>query len=203
MKLNSLSKHRIKKIINCFAAELTAIDTAQKLKIHRNTVNKYYRFIREAVAQYQEVQYLISSSTHAQDIYLLAWHRNTGLTLTPSNEATNYNLLVAEGKIYIRQQQADNPSPIVLAEHQVGNLTTTPQNIAQYFYNYAKTRLTKFYGIRTQYADLYIKELAFRFNNQDSNLAALIWKIISQADKQQLETNNSAAQLSVSLDHKK
>ena len=147
MKMNSLSKHRIKKIINCFAAELTAIDTAQKLKIHRNTVNKYYRFIREAIAQYQEVQLQSNLTADATERYFIAWHRNTGLTLVPENISPN-------------------------------------QSIAQYFYNYAKTKLTKFYGIRPQYADLYIKELEFRFNNQDSNLAALIWKVVSQTDKQ-------------------
>lgn len=184
MKMNNLSKHRIKKIINCFAAELTAIDTAQKLKIHRNTVNKYYRFIREAIAQYQEVQYQSSLPADATQKYFIAWHRNTGLTLTPDADSTNYALTVINSKVFVPAQKQGDANANLLLESQAAENSSPNQSIAHYFYNYAKTKLTKFYGIRPQYADLYIKELEFRFNNQDSNLATLIWKVVSQADKQ-------------------
>ena len=184
MKMNSLSKHRIKKIINCFAAELTAIDTAQKLKIHRNTVNKYYRFIREAIAQYQEVQLQSNLTADATERYFIAWHRNTGLTLVPETDTMNYSLVVINSKVYVPAQKQGEANGSLLSENQATENISPNQSIAQYFYNYAKTKLTKFYGIRPQYADLYIKELEFRFNNQDSNLAALIWKVVSQTDKQ-------------------
>lgn len=184
MKMNSLSKHRIKKIINCFAAELTAIDTAQKLKIHRNTVNKYYRFIREAIAQYQDVQLQSNLTADATERYFIAWHRNTGLTLVPETDTMNYSLVVINSKVYVPAQKQGETNGSLLSENQATENISPNQSIAQYFYNYAKTKLTKFYGIRPQYADLYIKELEFRFNNQDSNLAALIWKVVSQTDKQ-------------------
>lgn len=182
--MNSLSKHRIKKIINCFAAELTAIDTAQKLKIHRNTVNKYYRFIREAIAQYQEVQLQSNLTADATERYFIAWHRNTGLTLVPETDTMNYSLVVINSKVYVPAQKPGEANGNLLSENQATENISPNQSIAQYFYNYAKTKLTKFYGIRPQYADLYIKELEFRFNNQDSNLAALIWKVVSQTEKQ-------------------
>lgn len=194
MKMNSLSKHRIKKIINCFAAELTAIDTAQKLKIHRNTVNKYYRFIREAIAQYQEVQLQSNLTADATERYFIAWHRNTGLTLVPETDTMNYSLVVINSKVYVPAQKQGETNGNLLSENQVTENISPNQSIAQYFYNYAKTKLTKFYGIRPQYADLYIKELEFRFNNQDSNLAALIWKVVSQTDKQ---TETVAAKVAV------
>jgi hypothetical protein len=194
MKMNSLSKHRIKKIINCFAAELTAIDTAQKLKIHRNTVNKYYRFIREAIAQYQEVQLQSNLTADATERYFIAWHRNTGLTLVPETDTMNYSLVVINSKVYVPAQKQGETNGSLLSENQATENISPNQSIAQYFYNYAKTKLTKFYGIRPQYADLYIKELEFRFNNQDSNLAALIWKVVSQTDKQ---TETVAAKVAV------
>ncbi|MBK8473319.1 MAG: hypothetical protein IPL33_14870 [Sphingobacteriales bacterium] len=53
--MNGLSKYYIKKIIGCFADEFTATETSRKLKVNRNTVNKYYRIIREAIADYQEM----------------------------------------------------------------------------------------------------------------------------------------------------
>ena len=48
--MNGLSKYYIFKIVNSFAEELTATEAAQKLDINRNTVNKYYSFIRESIA---------------------------------------------------------------------------------------------------------------------------------------------------------
>ena len=51
------------------------------------------------------------------------------------------------------------------------------------FYLYAKEKLTKFYGVKPQYTYLYLKELEFRFNNQDQNISSLCWKVISQYER--------------------
>ena len=54
MSHNKLSKYYKKKIIKCFALELTVTQTAKLLKINRNTVNHYYRIIRESIAIYED-----------------------------------------------------------------------------------------------------------------------------------------------------
>ncbi len=184
MKINSLSKHRIKKIIGCFASELTAIDTAQKLKIHRNTVNKYYRFIRESIASYQHSQYEIFLAEHpSPEKFYIGWHRNLGLTLNPQPDTIHYHLSVEGRHVFVGAEvEGQTPTGAVLSEGQqqeaANNLSN--DNVVSYFYNYAKSKLTKFYGVRPQYVDLYIRELEFRFNNQETTLAPLIWKIVSQ-----------------------
>lgn len=54
MTHNKLSKYYKKKIIKCFTLELTATQTAKLLKINRNTINRYYRIIRECIATYED-----------------------------------------------------------------------------------------------------------------------------------------------------
>jgi transposase len=175
MKINSLSKQRIKKIVNCFAAELTAIDTANKLKIHRNTVNKYYRIIREMIAQHEEENFRNYYADSDMDFFRLCWNKNTGLNLNPDDDTCNYFMMVYQGKIHIAPEE-------VVIENALNpeSLDNEDARSAQFFYNYAKTKLIKFYGIRPQYAYLYLKELEFRFNNQDKNVSSLIWKVVSQ-----------------------
>ncbi len=61
MNNKPLSRYKQLKICECFYFELTATQTANLLKINRNTVNRYYRMIREAifVAQLLEQQRFI------------------------------------------------------------------------------------------------------------------------------------------------
>ena len=54
MTYNKLSKYYKKKIIKCFSLELTATQTAKLLKINRNTINRYYRIIRECITIYED-----------------------------------------------------------------------------------------------------------------------------------------------------
>ncbi len=175
MKINSLSKQRIKKIVNCFAAELTAIDTANKLKVHRNTVNKYYRIIREMIAAYEEQNFEAYYADSQSEMFRLCWNTNTGLCLLSEDSAADYFLIAQGGKVHVAPENM-HPENALNPE----NVLSEDSATALFFYNYAKTKLIKFYGIRPQYAYLYLKELEFRFNNQDKNIASLIWKIVSQ-----------------------
>ncbi len=49
MKFNRLSNYKIKKIIKCFAEDLTATSTSNLLGINRNTINAYYNLLREKI----------------------------------------------------------------------------------------------------------------------------------------------------------
>ena len=54
MKYSKLSTFKIKKILRCFADELTAVQTAKQLRLHRHTCDRYYQIFRERIAEYQE-----------------------------------------------------------------------------------------------------------------------------------------------------
>lgn len=49
IKFNRLSKYKIKKIINCFAMNLTAMVINELLKINRKTINNYFTEFKELI----------------------------------------------------------------------------------------------------------------------------------------------------------
>jgi transposase len=54
MKNKPLSRYKKRKISDCFSLQLTATETARSLKINRNTINRYYHLLREAIAWFEE-----------------------------------------------------------------------------------------------------------------------------------------------------
>ena len=56
MKNKPLSVYKKKKLIESFCDELTATQAAHRLNLDRNTVNKYFKRIRECIAGYREYQ---------------------------------------------------------------------------------------------------------------------------------------------------
>lgn len=185
--MNGLSKYYIKKLIKCFSDEMTATETSKKLKINRNTVNKYYRILREAIADYQvlQVQYYLSPLAGKQQRYCIGWHKNKGIqTELQDNEAV-FALSVVNGKVYVEEVAAselqDTANPLL----SVATITHMPLGTANLslrviddFYGYAKEKLTRFYGVKEEYTFIYMKELEFRFNNKGKDLTMLVWKIL-------------------------
>jgi transposase len=98
MSRNKLSRYLTRKIISCFALELTATQTARLMRINRNTVNRYYRLLRQAIARFQdqEVARLAAETeptrNHSQGKEALACPVKSG---TPV-----YGFLGREGKVY-------------------------------------------------------------------------------------------------------
>ena len=52
MKYHRLSRYKIRKIILCFAEDITASSASKILHINRNTINAYYNEIREKILQH-------------------------------------------------------------------------------------------------------------------------------------------------------
>ena len=55
-KSSKLSEARIRTVVKCFAADLTALQTAQIAGLNRNTVNRIYRGLRERILAACEAQ---------------------------------------------------------------------------------------------------------------------------------------------------
>ena len=54
MKYAKLSTFKIKKILRCFADELTSVQAAKQLRLNRHTTDGYYQHFREQIASHQE-----------------------------------------------------------------------------------------------------------------------------------------------------
>ena len=211
--MNGLSKYYIKKIINSFSAEMTATETSRKLKINRNTVNKYYRIIRGAVTHYQQVQGEIQTFNNTTQLHYFSWHKNKGLIHTMEEGFPAFSLKVHNDKVFIDSVDASE----ILNNNINGNSEKSEQeneekevevipkplyetspyyhrhnrklDTASKFFIYAKEKLTKFDGVKEEYTYLYLKELEFRFNNQDKDLSKLVWKILPHHSPEWLKTS--------------
>lgn len=206
MRTNNLSKRRVKRIVSCFASGLTAIDTSYKLKLHRNTINKYYRQIREAIAQNEITEVKNLHIDEQTEFYRLLWHKNQGLCLTTENSAEDdlmvFYLTVNSEKVYVFTAEAagktetvqfENSPPDAATFSELGNTNNQPATDADVinnlpplvnrFYHYSKEKLTKFYGVKPQYTFLYLQELEFRFNNHDTNISNIIVKLLADQEK--------------------
>ncbi|OWY20369.1 hypothetical protein C7N43_09705 [Sphingobacteriales bacterium UPWRP_1] len=209
MRTNNLSKRRVKRIVSCFASGLTAIDTSYKLKLHRNTVNKYYRQIREAIAEHETNEVKSLPIDKKSQLYPLLWHKNEGLCLTTEENSSVEDLLVFgvtvhDGKVYVLNSH-DNAQTEIMPPKQLRpdaanlnssvNATDSPALInadailnnlpplISRFFHYSKEKLIKFYGVKPQYTFLYLQELEFRFNNHDTNISNIIIKLLSEQEK--------------------
>ena len=205
--MNGLSKYYIKKIIGCFAIEMTATETSKKLKVNRNTVNKYFRIIREAIADYQELQFRIYGPDNAEKKYF-SWHTNKGLIFNLEENAPVYSLVSGNGRIFIQPENIDDlveklgsnyveiinqlsgdEEPDYRYAYQAAASSNKTSDIARGYFNYAKEKLTKFYGVKEQYTYLYLKELEFRYNNKDKDASRLIWKILPHHSPKWVKSN--------------
>lgn len=186
--MNGLSKYYIKKLITCFAEELTATETSKKLKVNRNTVNKYYRIVREAIADYQTLQANMQVNAHGKQITPFYWHKSTGISLLHQPDSAVYYIAIINRQVFV-ENAADNNNDT----HADSPATTATQSksndLSQSFFLYAKDKLTKFYGVKEQYTSLYLKELEFRFNNREKDIIKLILKILPHHSAEWVKTN--------------
>jgi len=189
---------------------MTATETCRKLKINRNTVNKYYRIIRGAVANYQEVQYQIQTFSSSSQVHYFSWSKNKGLTPNIQEGSQTFLLATNKDKVFVDTVDADTLEEIkeqleakeVTNENENADKELSPLSFEHFhhragkkldisirFFNYAKDKLTKFYGVKSEYTYLYLKELEFRFNNQGKDLSKLIWKILPHHSAEWVKTN--------------
>jgi len=97
---NKLSKYYKKKIIKCFALELTATQTAKLLKINRNTINRYYRIIRESIASYEDhLAHHFSGETELDESYFGGHHKGN-IGRSTKSKIPVFGILKRNGIVY-------------------------------------------------------------------------------------------------------
>lgn len=56
IKRHRLSDYTVKKILRCFCADLTAVQTAEVLGFNRKTIDRYFSIFRERILEYEHEQ---------------------------------------------------------------------------------------------------------------------------------------------------
>lgn len=101
MNNKPLSIYRQKTLCACFAHELTATQTAGLLGINRNTVNRYYRLIREAIYYLQVVESVgrVRGALELDESYFGGVHKGNKGRSTKSKIPV-FGILKRNGKVY-------------------------------------------------------------------------------------------------------
>jgi len=100
LKYSKLSNYQIRKVIEYFALELTAVQTSKHLKLNRKTVDRIYQTIREKIANYQEInQNIFHGEVEMDESYFGGRHKyNRGRSV--KSKIPVFGLLKRNGKVY-------------------------------------------------------------------------------------------------------
>ena len=100
LKYSKLSNYQIRKVIEYFALELTAVQTSKYLKLNRKTVDRIYQTLRKKIARYQEInQDIFHGEVEMDESYFGGRHKyNRGRSV--KSKIPVFGLLKRNGKVY-------------------------------------------------------------------------------------------------------
>jgi transposase len=101
MKYSKLSHYKIKKILQCFANELTATQASNLLNLNRHTINRYYQIFREKIADYLERNInKMSWEIEIDESYFGSRHKGDKRGRAVERKIPVVGLLKRNGKVY-------------------------------------------------------------------------------------------------------
>ncbi len=184
MKNKTLSAYKKKKLIESFCDELTATQAAHRLNLDRNTVNKYFKRIRECIAgyrEYQKMHLMISRMSHPADPVPVI--SKQFVTSHPHQGGIAVNLICLSGQLLTDLDRSVTEASTMMLhvsdyvrEHLNGHNELpdgadsgmeNARTMADAFHDFATRRFKKYFGIHSDFAYLYIKEAEFVFNERD------------------------------------
>lgn len=103
MKYSKLSDFKIKKILQCFCLELTAIQAAEQLRLNRHTIERYYTIFREKIANYEEQQIKkFSGNVEIDESYFGSRHRGDKRGRGAPDKIPVVGILKRNGLVYTK-----------------------------------------------------------------------------------------------------
>ncbi len=185
MKNKPLSNYKKKKLIESFCDELTATQAAHRLNLDRNTVNKYFKRIRECIAGYREYQKmkLMISALSESNVQI----QSVAKRLTAANATEDgipIRIMCIDGQLLTDLETRTNGAPSKYMMNVSGYFSHNGQSaveekngydlncrdldrLADDFHEFTTSRFKKFFGIRHEYAYLFVKEAEFVYNEKE------------------------------------
>jgi len=101
VKYNKISKYKIRKILQCFANELTATQAAKMVGVNQNTAERYYNIFREKIAEYQEEHLQkFRGEIEIDESYFGSRHNHDPRGRSTKRKIPVIGLLKRNGKVY-------------------------------------------------------------------------------------------------------
>ena len=171
-----ISKSEFKLLIELFAVDLNASQITTITGLNRNTVNRYLRLIREAIARYSMIEFKAREEIKFDEIFFIDKFKN--------NFRARRRVIIGTFKRNgtIHTIIDPNISPTTLYAIISGKVAINSQYIDEIkgFLNYVKNRLIKFRGISKTTFYLHFKECEFRYNHQGQDLCKILLKLLKE-----------------------
>lgn len=157
LRKSQISPYKIKKILECFAADYSATETAKQLKLNRNTINRYYHIFRKISLLLVTETLSINSDDKAYIGYMKGEYG-------PQDYLNVYKI---NEKTFILIKSKEKP------DNEYRAITDVDFNR---FLGFLYNRLSKFHGFNGigYYYQLY--ETSLRYNNTEKELFTIHWE---------------------------
>lgn len=180
-----IENNTLREICYCFSEDLTAIETAKRLNLSRQTINNYYKILRNILLQNQDelisfmkennlcknsfaIKYIkskdyISYFIHCDDKIFLIDEQNPCLP--------NFDLFLKEHlDTSLINNRIANCAKVLFNEKNKKYLVTKLYKTTNEIQDFISTRLKKFRGLNKQTLGLHLKESQFRYNYSNKYL---------------------------------
>lgn len=196
IKRARISEAKFRELLRYFCLDLTAVQITELSGLNRNTVNRYLGEIRKKVARYCRHVSTLPGQAECRDeatdncLHGILVKEKQGRMFTrlialppvlvadkkPTAELKKQVAYLSEYDLLIipeaNQQIMLHPDELPKQE------TRAKMNRIRSFWGGAKSRLSKFKGLRRSTYELHVKECEFRYNHRGEELYPLVLKIL-------------------------
>lgn len=103
MKNSKINQYKIKKILQCFSNDLTAVQTSKLLNLNRKTIDRYYNIFREKIALFQEQNLeKLSGEIELEESYFGSRHKGDKKGRGSQSKIPVFGILKRNGKVYTK-----------------------------------------------------------------------------------------------------
>lgn len=175
----------LKKICKYFTEDYTAIQTAQKLNLSRQTINNYYKIIRSLLLSKQDEMFYLLKNNHLSNNsflikyvkngpyinYFIEYQKKAFIFENSENIFPNLQEFINEN-IHLQLQNSKKTNSAKVSFDKKKNkytllyLTKSDESIQDFIQN----RLKKFRGLNKNNLFLHLKESQFRYNHSQDVL---------------------------------
>lgn len=162
LKKSQISQYKIKKIVNCFAKDFTATETAKLLKLNRNTINRYYHILRKICL----LLIMETLSTHSKDKTYIGYLKGE---YGPQDYLNAYKI-DEKTFILIKSKVKPNNQKRAIMDFDFNR-----------FLGFLYNRFSKFHGLNGIGYFYQLYETSLRYNHTEKELFSILWEKLRKA----------------------
>lgn len=172
-KHSKISPYKFKKILRCFAEDQTVIKAAEITAMDRKTINRYYQRIRSILASVYSASpqiHIHEMQTNSDFPIFEISYKNGEIDVQPIFNPNKLDIWsIINKRDYCTALYNDSQKDkFLLKDFDIEYKEVEHGIIIERFWDYAKDRIGKFYGLKKDDFYIHLKESEFRFNHKEN-----------------------------------